>query len=373
VAHAGADVVQERAYTLADTPTGLVSLAARPASHLRADGSRPTGLSAGAFVTSTLLEPGRREPLSGQALVVANPAAAGVAFDVVADVYVRLQDVCPDVEIGWTTGPGSAAALVSGALADSSVSLVVAVGGDGTVREVAETLAAAAAPAPVLLALPAGSGNSTCRNLWGDLSVSEVLDLALDPSAARVRELDLLRLDEPGVVALLGTSSGFLAQVLIEARGVDPTLTGVNRYYAAAAGVLAALPAYHTRVVVDGAVLYDGPACSVAVGGGRFRARAFQFLPESLLDDGLLDVSTIAALDADAVQTLVPLVPGGTHLSRDEVTYARGRHVVIERIDGEPLVAEYDGEVWDAAGPRLTIEILPGALRALAPLHPPCG
>lgn len=323
-------------------------------------------------MTSTVSELARREPLSGHALVVANPAAAGVAFDLVADVYVRLQHACPGVEIGWTTGPRSAAALVSSALADSSIGLVVAVGGDGTVREVAEALAAAA-PAPVLLALPAGSGNSTCRNLWGDLTVSEVLDLALDPSASRVRELDLLRLEEPGVVALLGTSSGFLAQVLVEARDVDPTLTGVNRYYAAAAGVLSALPAYHTRVVVDGALLYDGPACSVAVGGGRFRARAFQFLPESLLDDGLLDVSTIAALDAEAVQTLVPLVPGGTHLVRDEVTYTRGRHVVIERVDGEPLVAEYDGDVWDAAGPRLTIEVLPGALRALAPLHPPCG
>ena len=55
------------------------------------------------------------------------------------------------------------------------------------------------------------------------------------------------------------------------------------------------------------------------------------------------------------------------------VTYSRGRRVVIERTDGEPLVAEYDGDVWQAAGPRLTVEVLPGVLRALAPLHPPCG
>ena len=31
------------------------------------------------------------------------------------------------------------------------------------------------------------------------------------------------------------------------------------------------------------------------------------------------------------------------------------------------------GEVWDAAGPRLTAEVLPRALRVLAPLTPPCG
>jgi diacylglycerol kinase (ATP) len=55
------------------------------------------------------------------------------------------------------------------------------------------------------------------------------------------------------------------------------------------------------------------------------------------------------------------------------VRYSRGRRVVIERTDGEALVAEFDGDVWDAAGSRLTIEIVPEALRVLAPVTAPCG
>jgi diacylglycerol kinase (ATP) len=320
-------------------------------------------------MTSTVLEGGFRRALSDGALVVANPAAAGVTAGLVADVADRLRAGCRHLQVSWTTGPGHARELVTHA---GRRGVVVAVGGDGTVREAAEAVAASG-DGQVLLALPAGSGNSSARNIWGDAGVADVLDLVLDPAATTVRRLDMLRLEEPGVTVLLGASSGFLAQVLIDARGVDPSVKGIDRYYAAAGGVLAAMPDHPTRVTVDGRVIHDGPASSVAVGGGRFRASAFQFLPDSVLDDGLLDVSTIGALDAAAVAELAPLVPTGQHISRPDVSYARGRRVVIERTDGERLVAEYDGDVWAAAGPRLTAEVVPAALPVVAPAQSPCG
>jgi diacylglycerol kinase (ATP) len=111
---------------------------------------------------------------------------------------------------------------------------------------------------------------------------------------------------------------------------------------------------------------------SVAVGGGRFRAWSFQFLPESLLDDGLLDVSTIDALTPAAAAELVPLVASGQHLGRPDVRYARGTTVIVERTDGLPLVAEADGSVLDAVGSHLTIEIVPNAVLALAATDGPC-
>jgi diacylglycerol kinase (ATP) len=200
----------------------------------------------------------------------------------------------------------------------------------------------------------------------------QVLDLLDEPGAFTVRHLDLLRLVEPGVTAVLGASTGFLAQVLRDARGVDPAVKGIDRYYTAAAGILQAMPDHPTRVTVDGIVLADGPVASVAIGGGRFRAWSFQFLPESLLDDGLLDVSTIEAVNSAAVAELVPLMTTGQYLGRPDVHYARGTTVMVERTDGRPLVAEFDGSVWDAAGSRLTIEIVPDALLALGAADGPC-
>jgi len=315
--------------------------------------------------------------LKGRALIVANPAAAGVSAVQVAALADRLRSSVTRVETAWTGRPGEAVEFAGQAATDPDVVLVVAVGGDGTVREVTEGLVRSprrqdGRGAPVLLALPAGSGNSTCRNLWGELEWSEVLDTALDPAGSTVRDLDVMRLVEPDLDVLLGASSGFLADVLIGAREVTG-LAGRDRYYAAAAGVLAAMPAHPTKVTVDDQIIHDGPVSLAAVGGGRFRAYAFQFLPRSVLDDGLLDICVIDALTGTAVAEVADLVPTGGHLSRPEVTYRRGRRVCLERTDGHPLVAEFDGEVWAAAGSTLTVEILPGALRALARRDRPAG
>lgn len=303
-------------------------------------------------------------------LIVANPAAAGVDAETVRDISARLAQRARTVRTVWTERPGHATELLH---RHRGAGLVVAVGGDGTVNELVQAVAADPLRQPILCALPTGSGNSTARNLFGDLDWRQILDLLDVPDASRVRGIDLLRLFEPGVSAVLGVATGFLADVLVRARDVDADVTGIDRYYAAAIGVLQAMPAHPTKVSVDGVVLSDGPTSSVAVGGGRFRARTFQFLPESLLDDGLLDVSTIDALDAAAVAELLPLIPAGAHLGRPDVHYTRGRRVVIERTDGHPLVAEFDGSVWDAAGPRLTIEVVPNALHVLVRSDLPHG
>jgi diacylglycerol kinase (ATP) len=297
-------------------------------------------------------------------LVLINPSAGAVDANVAREIEDWLSERARTVRTVWTQAPGHAAELVR---AHADAGLVVAAGGDGTVAELIQGMTGD----QIVCALPAGSGNSTARNLFGDRNWRQILDLLDDPDAFTVRHLDLMRLAEPGVTAVLGASTGFLAQVLRGARTVDPALKGIDRYYASAAGVLQAMPDDPTRVTVDGVVLADGPMASVAVGGGRYRAWSFQFLPESLLDDGLLDVSTIDALDPAALAELVPLMAAGTHLGRADVRYARGTNVIVERTDGLPLVAESDGSLLDI-GSRLTIEIVPDALLALAAADGPC-
>ena len=298
-------------------------------------------------------------------LVLANPSAAAVDPGVTRESEGWLAGRARTVRTAWTQAPGHAAELVR---EHADAGLIVAVGGDGTVSELVQGMTGRQVVCP----LPAGSGNSTARNLFGDRSWRQVLDLLDDPGACTVCHLDLLRLVEPGVTAVLGASTGFMAQVLSDARAVGPAVKGIDRYYTAAAGVLQAMPAHPTRVTVDGVVLADGPLSSVAVGGGRFRAWSFQFLPESLLDDGLLDVCAIDALASADVAELAPLMATGQYLGRPGVRYARGSSVIVERTDGLPLVAEWDGSLWDAAGSRLTIEIIPNGLLALAATDGPC-
>jgi diacylglycerol kinase (ATP) len=298
-------------------------------------------------------------------LVLVNPSAAAVDASVANEIEGWLSGRARTVRTVWTEAAGHATELVR---EHADAGLIIAVGGDGTVSELVQGMTGR----QIVCALPAGSGNSTARNLFGDRGWRQVLDLLDEPGAFTVRHLDLLRLVEPGVTAVLGVSTGFLAQVLRGAHAVDPAVKGIDRYYASAAGVLQAMPDHPTRVTVDGTVLADGPMASVAIGGGRFRAWSFQFLPESLLDDGLLDVCTIDAVTSAAVAELAPLMATGQYLGRPDVRYARGTSVIVERTDDLPLVAEFDGSVWDAAGSRLTIEIVSDALLALAATDGPC-
>ncbi len=299
-------------------------------------------------------------------LVLFNTSAAAVDASVAHEIEGWLSGRARTARTVWTERPGHATELVR---EHADAALIIAVGGDGTVSEIVQGMTGH----QIVCTLPVGSGNSTARNLFGDRGWRQVLDLLDAPGASTVRHLDLLRLVEPGVTAVLGASTGFLAEVLRCARAVDPAVKGIDRYYASAAGVLQAMPEHPTRVTVDGIVLADGPMASVAIGGGRYRAWSFQFLPQSLLDDGLLDVSTIDALDSAAVAELAPLMATGQYLGRPDVRYARGTSVIVERTDGLPLVAEFDGSLWDAAGSRLTVEIVPDALLALAAVDGPCS
>ncbi|MDP9072718.1 MAG: diacylglycerol kinase [Actinomycetota bacterium] len=309
--------------------------------------------------------------VEGHVLVVANPAAAGVSGPMLDEIAARLGDRGARVTVAWTTRAGDAVDLAADSAADGEVGLIVAVGGDGTVREVAQGLLdVPQSQSPVVLALPAGSGNSTARSCWGPRGWQAALDAALDQRRSCVRAIDLLRLVEPDVVSVLGASSGFLANVLIGAADVVG-LQGLDRYHAAAAAVLAALPADPTVVRVDGVVIHDGPACLATVGGGRHRAQLYQFLPRSVLDDGQADVCVIAAVDHAARDEIAALVLTGDHLAHPAVRYARGRRVTIERSDGRPLVAEYDGDLWLRPGPTMTIDVLAGALALLASIEPP--
>jgi diacylglycerol kinase (ATP) len=303
-----------------------------------------------------------------RAVVVANPAADATTAALVETIAAECARHVGECLVHWTTGVADATAVA----ARQECDLIVGVGGDGTIREITEGLVTRPDPAPSLLALPGGSGNSFCRGLWGERDALQVLQTALDPARAHIRHADVLRVARDGRHALLGVSAGFLAEVLVA--GARTGVSGVARYHAGAATTLAHPPVFPGRVRVDGALVFEGDASLVNVGGGRYRAAGMLYLmPRAVLDDGLLDVCVVAAMPADELMGFVPAVQTGQHLGDPHVTYVTGRHVVIESTDGLPLVAESDGDIIDDPSAVLTVEIVTGAVGVLAPRETVAG
>jgi diacylglycerol kinase (ATP) len=279
---------------------------------------------------------------AARVLIIANPAAGAVTPALVSEVVGVCRRQVADVSVRWTR---------VGDVAGTSA--VVAVGGDGTVRDVA---VACQGTTPMLI-VPAGTANSCYRNLFGRAPWQATLEAALRSPA--VRWLDLARV--AGRLVFAGASAGFSAQGIHEARTPGP-----SRYRTALVNLIPRYRPYPGRVTVDGRLVHSGPALLVNVGGSRFRGGHFELLPRSVPDDGLLDVCVLGGEHSAA--EMMELTRTGAHLARPGVVYERGRQVRIERTDGQPLWFEHDGEVLPRDRSEYTVEVVPSAVPVLVEL-----
>jgi diacylglycerol kinase (ATP) len=308
-----------------------------------------------------------------RAAIVVNPTARWGAEAVAGEVASLLRGFCTAVDVLPTPEAGGGVGLAREAV-HAGAALVVAVGGDGTAREVAQGLSEglgtwpgggpAAAEAARMLVVPAGTGNSLHRALWGDLPWQETVDLLARGAVAR-RDLDLAAIEGHDRAVLLGASAGFLRWA-VEATARFPGLSGRELYAAAGLAAAQELRPYSGRVLVDGAVLCEGPVALAAVGGARRRGGSLAVLPRSVLDDGLLDVCVLVAGDAEEAAALLLLAMDGAHLDHAGVRYAQGRTVTLECLDG-PLPFEHDGDVWRGDEPGLTLNVVPAAVPVVVP------
>lgn len=307
-------------------------------------------------------------PGPARALVLANPASGSHSPQLVREV-AELCGSCLEVaEVHLTTAPGDATVAVRRALerpGHQAPDLIVVIGGDGTVREAVQGMAGS--PGAALAVVPGGTGNSGYKMLWGDRPWTESLKAVLSDAgvggSARLRRLDLARLAETRQYVYLGACSGVIADALITARELP--LTGRERYARAFAETAAGYVPYPGRVTVDGRVVHEGPTVLANVGGGRYRGGRFLVLPDSLLDDGLLDVCVIG--DGITAADVPDLTLSAAHIGHPATVYARGRTITVERTDGRRLPLEHDGEYQHGIGSTATFEAQPGALAVWAP------
>jgi diacylglycerol kinase (ATP) len=287
-------------------------------------------------------------------LIVANPAAGTVTPALVWELVRVCGRQGSRVSVRWTTGPGDAFRIAECCAED----VVVAVGGDGTVRDVAAGLAAGWSRAAMLI-VPAGTANSCYHTLFGTSPWQSAVATALRTPSTR--RLDLARIGDRMVFA--GASAGFSARAIHEARALT-SHTGPVRYHAALVNLIPRYQPYPGRVTVDGRVVHSGPTLLANVGGSRYRGGYFELLPHSSQDDGLLDVCVLGGEHSPA--SMMELTRTGAHLGVPGVVYERGRSVRIERTDGRPLWFEHDGEVLPLRASEYTVDVVPAAVRVLS-------
>ena len=258
------------------------------------------------------------------------------------------------VRLTWEAG--DAQRLVQEALA-AGYSQLIAGGGDGTLRDIAEALAANAGQASLVL-LPLGTANDFARAAGVSLIPSEALAL-LDVPA---RPIDLGEVG--GQVFLNMATGGFGSQVTANTSedlkkmlgGAAYLFTGLTRFSElhAAYGELQG-PDFH----------WQGELLALGIGNGRQAGGGHELCPDASIDDGLLDISILPA-PQDVVGTLKDLVADGWGLDN---LFVRARLPWVEIKVAEGLSINLDGEPLE--GDSLRFAVRPGALRVHLPADSP--
>jgi lipid kinase YegS len=265
-------------------------------------------------------------------------------------------------EQGWelavrlTWEAGDAQRLVQEALA-AGFTRLIAGGGDGTLRDIAEALAAQTDQASLVL-LPLGTANDFARAAGVSLVPREALAL-LDVSA---QPIDLGEVG--GQVFLNMATGGFGSQVTANTSedlkkmlgGAAYLFTGLSRFSElhAAYGELQG-PDFH----------WHGQLLALGIGNGRQAGGGHELCPQALVNDGLLDVSILPA-PQDVVGTLKDLLADGWGIDN---MFVRARLPWVEIKVSEGLYINLDGEPLE--GESLRFSVRPGALRVHLPADSP--
>ena len=257
------------------------------------------------------------------------------------------------VEAIWhvTEGPGHAGRIVR-ALPEGAV--VVAVGGDGTVHEVA---AACVGTERVMGVLPVGSGNDYVKALGVGTDLGRALGLLVE---GRVRVVDAGEVN--GVRFNNGLGIGFDAEVAAGVAEAPAYLGGTGRYMWSVGRLLWGFRCHEASMRLDGQVI-EAETILVAVALGTTYGAMFRLAPEARIDDGLFDVVWSEEVNRAEVLGLIPAALGGTLLKHPKVHWARAREVEVE-LAGE-VPAHVDGEILPPTR-TFRARVLPGALRVVA-------
>jgi lipid kinase YegS len=286
--------------------------------------------------------------------------------DAVREAVKALREQGVDLDVRVTWEGGDAERYVAEAIADG-VETLIAGGGDGTLSEVATTLAHRDEDAdalPALALLPLGTANDFATAAGIPVEPEAALALA---RAGQLRHIDLLKVTAehgPHWCANVATG-GFGTQVTVETDEAMKRVLGGLAYVITGLSRVGRVEPLRARFSGPG-FSWVGAFIALGLGNGRQAGGGQALCPEALIDDGLLDLTIIPELTGAFASTLGTLITGGKQAALEQVAVRRQLPWVEIDVD-QPITLNLDGEPETSR--HFRIECVPARLR----MHLPTG
>ena len=294
-------------------------------------------------------------PAAEDFLLIANPISGKGKGKVIAEkAHQQLTSNGRSGRLSLTSGRGDALRLAQNAIQNGCRWLITC-GGDGTIHEVVNAIAAR--PEVVLGLIPCGRGNDFARALGVPKNPDQAIRVLL---GGRPFQVDVGRIGDLYFDTIV--TCGYDAEVSRRASESNAPFSGTATYLYTAITTLFSYNTPAARLEGDFGV-YEGNILLAATGITPHYGGGFKITPNAVMNDGLLDVCIIKPVSRLTVLRMLVKLFWGGHTSHPAVSIQRTKSLTIQT---EPPTLLYaDGE--QVGYTPATVELVERGLTVLVP------
>lgn len=230
---------------------------------------------------------------------------------------------------------------------------IVAVGGDGTVNEVARGIIGTG---KTLGIIPCGSGDGLALHLGISRNINKALEIL---KTGRRHPLDAATINGRVFFSVCGV--GFDA--VVSERFAKSGKRGMLSYIEQGLRTWNEFRPDDYRITIDGKTL-ESKAALITVGNSNQWGNGAKITPLADSSDGILDITIADPFKLIDMPALGVLLLTGHIDIRHDIHCLRGKEIIIERNVEGPAHADGD---WFSAGKRIEISVIPHALNVMVP------
>lgn len=217
---------------------------------------------------------------------------------------------------------------------------IIAVGGDGTVNEVARALIKT--KKGLLGIIPAGTGNDLSLSLGIPKDTDKALDLILSEDR-EITEIDVCNVNGRSYLNI--STIGFDAHVVKTTNIIKKVIKSQFAYIISVLINLLSFRKTQLELIIDGESQHVN-SFLLAVGNGKYYGGGIPIMPSAKVNNRLLEVCNVKDASNLRILTLFPSIFKEAHIKHKKyVSIFRGKEVIAHTT--EHMLLNIDGEIID--------------------------